>query len=103
MKIVNSSPVTSFGGLNFVIKEAIDLKINKLLNSSLPVLANQSKYTWFDIIMSYWSAFFVEAIVPTPLARDCHIVMPSAYLVLLLEQKTNMRIYGAIAREQCPV
>jgi len=58
MKIVNSSPVTSFGGLNFVIKEAIDLKINKLINSSLPTLANQSKYTWFDIIMSYWSAFF---------------------------------------------
>jgi hypothetical protein len=59
MKIVNSSPVTPFGGLNFVIKEAIDLKINELLNSSLPALANQSKYTWFDIIMSYWSAFFL--------------------------------------------
>jgi hypothetical protein len=58
MKIINSSPVTSFGGLNFVIKEVIDLKINELLDSSLPALANQSKYTWFDIIMSYWSAFF---------------------------------------------
>ena len=58
MKIVNSSPVTSFGGLNFVIKEVIDLKINELLNTCLPPLANQSKYTWFDIIMSYWSAFF---------------------------------------------
>lgn len=58
MKIVNSLPVSSFGGLNFVIKEVIDLKINELLNSSLPALANQSKYTWFDIIMSYWSAFF---------------------------------------------
>ena len=58
MKIINSSPVSAFGGLNFVIKEVIDLKINELLNSSLPPLANQSKYTWFDIIMSYWSAFF---------------------------------------------
>lgn len=58
MKIVNSSPVTSFGGINFVIKEAIDLKIKELINTSLPTLANQSKYNWFDIIMSYWSAFF---------------------------------------------
>ena len=58
MKIVNSSPVSSFGGLNFVIKEAINLKINELINNSLPTLANQSRYNWFDIIMSYWSAFF---------------------------------------------
>ena len=58
MKIVKSSSVTPFGGLNFVIKEAIDLKINKLINSSLSVLANQSKFSWFDIIMSYWSVFF---------------------------------------------
>jgi hypothetical protein len=58
MKIANSSTVTSFGGLNFVIKEAINLKINKLINSNLPTMAIQSKYTWFDIIMSYWSVFF---------------------------------------------
>jgi hypothetical protein len=58
MKVVNSSPVSSFGGLNFVIKEAINLKINNLINDSLPTLANQSKYNWFDIIMSYWAAFF---------------------------------------------
>ena len=58
MKVINSSPVSSFGGLNFVIKEAIDLKIKELINTSLPTLANQSKYNWFDLIMSYWSAFF---------------------------------------------
>jgi hypothetical protein len=58
MKVLNSSPVSAFGGLNYVIKEAIDLKINSLLNSTLPALPNQCKYNWFDIIMSYWSVFF---------------------------------------------
>lgn len=58
MKVLNSSSVSAFGGLNFVIKEAIDLKINNLLNSNLPNMPKQSKYNWFDIIMSYWSVFF---------------------------------------------
>lgn len=58
MKVLNSSPVSAFGGLNFVIKEAIDLKINSLLNNNLPVLPKQSKFNWFDVIMSYWSVFF---------------------------------------------
>jgi hypothetical protein len=58
MKILNSSPISAFGGLNFVIKEAIDLKINSLFNNHLPVLPKQSNYNWFDIIMSYWSVFF---------------------------------------------
>lgn len=58
MKVLNSSAISSFGGLNFVIKEAIRLKINKLLNNELPNLPEQSKYNWFDIIMSYWSVFF---------------------------------------------
>jgi hypothetical protein len=58
MKVLNSLPVSSFGGLNFVIKEAIDLKINSLLNSSLPTMPKQSKYNWFDVLMSYWSVFF---------------------------------------------
>jgi len=38
MKVLNPLPVSSFGGLNFVIKEAIDLKINGLLNTTLPDL-----------------------------------------------------------------
>ncbi|WP_346855313.1 IS1380 family transposase [uncultured Draconibacterium sp.] len=58
MKVINSLPVSAFGGLNFVIKEAIDLKVNKLLNTSLPDLPKQCKYNWFDIVMAYWSVFF---------------------------------------------
>lgn len=58
MKVINSKPVSAFGGLNFVIQEAINLKINTLLNTNLPALPKQSQYNWFDIIMSYWSVFF---------------------------------------------
>ena len=58
MKILQSNQISSFGGLNFVIKEAIDLKVNDLLNDNLPALSKQSKYNWFDILMSYWSVFF---------------------------------------------
>lgn len=58
MKILNSPAISAFGGLNFVIKEVIDLNINTLLNDNLPKLPKQSKFNWFDIIMSYWSVFF---------------------------------------------
>lgn len=58
MKILNSPAISPFGGLNFVIEEAIKLEINKLLIESLPALPEQSAYDWFDIIMSYWSIFF---------------------------------------------
>lgn len=58
MKILKSQTVSPFGGINFVIKEAIDLNVNTLLNSNLPSLPTQSRYNWFDIFMSYWSVFF---------------------------------------------
>lgn len=58
MKILNSQTISPFGGLNFVIEEAINLKVNTLLKDNLPELPKQSTYNWFDIIMSYWSVFF---------------------------------------------
>lgn len=58
MKILHSSPVSSFGGLNFVLEELDSLKINDLINCSLPKLASQSKYSWKDIFYSYWSLIF---------------------------------------------
>lgn len=58
MKIQNSSAISAFGGLNFVIKEAISLNIKDLFFNYLPKLPTQSRYSWFDIIMSYWSVFF---------------------------------------------
>lgn len=58
MKILNSQSISPFGGLNFVIEEAIGLKVNQLIENYLPELPRQSKYCWFDILMSYWSVFF---------------------------------------------
>ena len=58
MKILNSSPVSSFGGLNFVFKELTELGIDKLLQKDLPSLSKQCKYTWKDIFYSYWAIPF---------------------------------------------
>lgn len=58
MKILHSSAITPFGGLNFVIEEAVRLNIKKLFEDNLPELPKQSRYTWFDLLMSYWSVFF---------------------------------------------
>lgn len=58
MKIINSPAISAFGGLNFVLKELTDLDINNLFNEILPELPEQSKYSWKDIIMSYWSIIF---------------------------------------------
>jgi len=58
MKILKSQTISPFGGINFVINEAISLKINTLLCNNLPSLPSQSQYNWFDIFMSYWSVFF---------------------------------------------
>jgi len=58
MKILNSTPISSFGGLNFVLKEFNDLGLKKLLTAYLPKLPNQCKYTWEDILFAYWSILF---------------------------------------------
>ena len=58
MRTIQKSPISPFGGLNFVLEEAVNLKINKLLEDQLPKLPPQSRYNWFDIFMSYWSVFF---------------------------------------------
>jgi len=55
MKILNSSPISSFGGLNFVLEELNSLRINKIIEDILPKLPSQSRYSWKDIIFSYWS------------------------------------------------
>ncbi len=58
MKVVNSSKITPFGGLNFVLSEFEKHKIGHLINYHLPELANQSKYSWKDIFYSFWSVLF---------------------------------------------
>lgn len=58
MKILNSSRISSFGGLNFVLKELTDLRLEELLNKKLPDLPSQCKYSWKDIFFTYWSILF---------------------------------------------
>lgn len=58
MKVLNSSEISPFGGLNFVLKEFDTLNLANLLNENLPCLPPQSKYKWKDILYSFWSIFF---------------------------------------------
>lgn len=58
MKVINSSEISPFGGLNFVLKEFDTLNLANLLNENLPCLPPQSKYKWKDILYSFWSIYF---------------------------------------------
>lgn len=58
MKVLKSSSITSFGGLNFVLEELDNLGLGQILHQSLPILSSQSKYNWKDILYSFWSIFF---------------------------------------------
>lgn len=58
MKILNSTHVNPFGGINFVIKALNDQKIPDLLDKHLPSLPSQCKYNWKDILYSFWSIYF---------------------------------------------
>ncbi len=58
MKVLNSQHISSFGGLNFVLEEFEKQNIGSLLQDYLPILPNQSKYSWKDILYSFWSIYF---------------------------------------------
>jgi hypothetical protein len=58
MKILKSSEITSFGGLNFVLEEFNNLVINRFIDTQFPSLSAQSKYCWKDILYCFWSVFF---------------------------------------------
>lgn len=58
MKVINSKHINPFGGINFVFESFNKLGIDKILQERLPVLAKQSRYSWKDILYSFWSVFF---------------------------------------------
>ena len=58
MKVLKSSSISSFGGLNFVLEELDKLGISQILQHDLPKLSAQSKYNWKDLLYSFWSIFF---------------------------------------------
>lgn len=57
VKIINSSPISAFGGINFVFDYLNKLKIDELCQEQLPIIAAQSKYTWKDVFYSLNSVF----------------------------------------------
>lgn len=63
MKVINSSDISPFGGLNFVLKEFESLNLGNLLNENLPCLPVQSKYQWKDILYSFGVFISVVEIV----------------------------------------
>jgi len=58
MKVLKSSHISPFGGLNFVLEEFEKQNIGLLLQRYLPVLPTQCKYSWKDILYSFWSIYF---------------------------------------------
>ena len=58
MKLIHSKTLSPFGGVNFVLSELDQQGLGKILNDHLPKLANQSRYSWKDILYSFWSVLF---------------------------------------------
>lgn len=85
MKVVKSAHLNPFGGINFVLEALIDKGLDDLLESSLPPLASQSKYSWKDIFFSYWSIPFcggdcaedIAINLKSSLERNPYINVPS--------------------------
>ena len=55
---MNSAHLSPFGGLNFVIEEFERQGMGDLLTGHLPKLPPQAKYSWKDILYSFWSIYF---------------------------------------------
>ena len=52
MKILNSNPITAFGGINFVFDLLENNNFRDFINQHLPELNTQSQYSWSDIFYS---------------------------------------------------
>ncbi len=58
MKVVKSGDLSAFGGLNFVFESLNNLGINRIVDSNLPSLKYNSKYSWTDVFYSFMSIYF---------------------------------------------
>ncbi|MCK5471008.1 MAG: transposase, partial [Cyclobacteriaceae bacterium] len=58
MKVIKSSHISPFGGLNFVIDELDNIGINRLISNELPTLSAQCVYGWRDLLYNFWSMIF---------------------------------------------
>ena len=57
MKVLKSSQISAFGGINFVFEFLDKKNIGALLTKNLPILKAQSQYTWKDILYSLLSIY----------------------------------------------
>lgn len=57
MKVQNSSTISAFGGINFVFEYLEEGNYKNLFEKYLPGLAQQSTYSWKDIIYSILSIY----------------------------------------------
>ena len=80
MKVVNSSYISPFGGLNFVLEEFDKLNIGKLLNAHLPDLPSQSRYDWRDLLYSFWSIYFCGGDCIEDLSANLKLSFQSPFL-----------------------
>lgn len=105
MKILKSSQISSFGGLNFVFEAFNKIGLDKFINTNFPELPAQSKYNWKDILYSFWSVFFcggdcaedISINLKTELTNNPYIKLPSPDRVLnRLKQLTTPGILKTI-------
>lgn len=75
MKILKSSQISPFGGLNFVLEAFNKIGLDKFIETHFPELPEQSKFSWKDILYSYWSVFFCGG----DCAEDISVNLKSAF------------------------
>lgn len=115
MKVINSSPISAFGGLNFIFNYLHSLRINELFNKTLPELAPQTKYSWSDIIYCHLAIFFcggnatedLNLHIKPHLLDNPYVKVPSAdrvlarYSELSQEIKTCKTKWGTALHKYC--
>lgn len=99
MKVLNSKPISAFGGMNFVLEYLKSRSISEVFSDNLPQLSEQSKYTWNDIVGSLLSIYIcggdciedLQTHLKDHFANNPFISLPSPDTVLrrLSELSTN--------------
>lgn len=90
MKVQNSKTISAFGGINFVFNYLEEGNLNNIFNKYFPRLANQSIYSWKDIIYSILSIYLcggdciedLQLHLKTHFQKNPFVKLPSSDTVL---------------------
>ena len=90
MKVQNCNTISAFGGINFVFKYLEEGNLDELFDKHFPQLANQSVYSWKDIIYSILSIYLcggdciedLQLHLKTHFAKNPFVNLPSSDTVL---------------------